>query len=279
MILTTDGVWTVSKTHLKILECIEEFSYKPSVDQINNKVKVQGINNYIRDLCKLKFIRIEEGRARLTISGMDCIAINCLRREGLEKMGSKINIGKESDIYYGVYKGEEVALKFHRLGRTSFKTVKNNRDYTKEKTDWFKINKLSCKREAEYYEVVKGMDIPKFYNSNRHIIVMELLSHKALYTVRVDNPETIFNKMVDFVRDLWHKGYVHGDFNEFNVMVDKDNIKVIDFPQCVSNTHKMALEYLKRDFECIETFFSKKYFIEPKENLFEAFTNEINSTL
>ncbi|KAF9763881.1 Serine/threonine-protein kinase rio2 [Nosema granulosis] len=274
MILISDGVWSISKTHLKILECIEDFmahNKQPTVDQINAKTKIQCINNYIRDLCKLKFIRMEEGTARLTISGFDCIAINALRKKGLEKMGSKINIGKESDIYYGVYAGREVILKFHRLGRTSFKSVKNNRDYTKGKTDWFRLNKISCKREVEYYKLFQHMDIPKYYDYSRHVIVLELLDYKTLYTVKVDNPEIIFNKMIDFIKEMWIEGYVHGDFNEFNVMVKDQDIKVIDFPQCVKKTHKMALEYLKRDFQCVETFFEKKHGIVPQSNVFEEF--------
>lgn len=274
MILISDGVWSISKTHLKILECIEDFivhNKHPTIDQVNNKTKIQGINNYIRDLCKLKFIRVEDGVIRITISGFDCIAINALRKKGLEKMGSKINIGKESDIYYGVYKGSEVILKFHRLGRTSFKSVKNNRDYSKGKTDWYKLNKISCQREVEYYELFKDMDIPKFYDYSRHILVLELLDYKTLYTVKVDNPEVIFNKMINFIKEMWAEGYVHGDFNEFNVMVKGDDIKVIDFPQCVKKTHKLALEYLKRDFDCVEAFFGKKHSIAPQTNVYEDF--------
>jgi RIO kinase 2 len=57
-------------------------------------------------------------------------------------------------------------------------------------------------------------------------------------------------------------------------MVKGNEIKVIDFPQCVPNTDRMALEYLKRDFECIETFFKKKYFLEAKENVYEEFVKE-----
>ncbi|EOB14065.1 Serine/threonine-protein kinase RIO2 [Nosema bombycis CQ1] len=273
MFLSSDGVWSISKTHLKILETIDKLR-NSNLDFINLKLKIQGFNNFIRDLCKLKFIRIEEKIVHLTISGMDCLAINALRLLGLEKMGSKISIGKESDIFYGIFKGKEVVLKFHRLGRTSFKSVKNKRNYTKEKTDWFKLNKISCEREANYYEIFKDLDIPKYYTHNRHVIVLELLDFNTLYSISLTDPPVIFNKMIDFVKDLCEKGYVHGDFNEFNVMVKGNEIKVIDFPQCVPNTDKMALDYLKRDFECIETFFKKKYFLEAKENVYEEFVRE-----
>jgi RIO-like serine/threonine protein kinase len=45
-------------------------------------------------------------------------------------LGRKIGVGKESDVYVGQGPGgEEVVLKFARLGRTSFRSIKRNRDY------------------------------------------------------------------------------------------------------------------------------------------------------
>lgn len=36
-------------------------------------------------------------------------------------------------------------------------------------------------------------------------------------------------------------GLIHGDFNEFNIMIsDEEEITLIDFPQMVSTTHPNA---------------------------------------
>lgn len=44
------------------------------------------------------------------------------------QVGQKVGVGKESDIYLAqTESGEEVILKLHRLGRTSFRAVKNVR--------------------------------------------------------------------------------------------------------------------------------------------------------
>ncbi|KAM0684974.1 Serine/threonine-protein kinase rio2, partial [Conglomerata obtusa] len=49
-------------------------------------------------------------------------------------------------------------------------------------------------------------------------------------------------------------------FNEFNVMINaKEEIIVIDFPQCVSIESARANDYLKRDIEAVKTFFKKKF--------------------
>ena len=55
-------------------------------------------------------------------------------------------------------------------------------------------------------------------------------------------------------------GLVHGDFNEFNLMVnEEEEITVIDFPQMTSTTHPNAQFYFERDVKCIQTFFTKRF--------------------
>ena len=53
-----------------------------------------------------------------------------MKRGAIKTIIGKIGVGKESDVYKCTNEnGDEVILKFARLGRVSFKTVKNNRDY------------------------------------------------------------------------------------------------------------------------------------------------------
>lgn len=59
----------------------------------------------------------------------------------------KIGVGKESDVYL-VRSNENklLILKLARLGRTSFKTVKNNRDYLKNQQhfNWLYLSKVAA---------------------------------------------------------------------------------------------------------------------------------------
>ena len=59
---------------------------------------------------KLKFIQCFGSTFKLSLSGFDCVAINKLREMGLNQMGSPIGIGKESDIYLGQFKKQDVAI-------------------------------------------------------------------------------------------------------------------------------------------------------------------------
>ena len=56
-------------------------------------------------------------------------------------------------------------------------------------------------------------------------------------------------------------GLIHGDFNEFNILVHEDTQEpvVIDFPQMISINHRNAEEQFDRDVQCIKTFFEKKF--------------------
>lgn len=63
-------------------------------------------------------------------------------------------------------------------------------------------------------------------------------------------------------------GVIHGDFNEFNIMIKEveeanGDVKVvpvvIDFPQMVSIDHANADEYFQRDVDCIKLYFSRRF--------------------
>jgi len=261
MRLIMDGVWTVTKDHLKILEAAESFirshNYVPE-RMIRNKSHVKvNFTEYLRDLVKLQFIQGHSETYRLTPSGYDCLAIAALRRDGLESMGSQIGIGKESDIYLGRFRGMDVAIKIHRLGRSSFNRIEERG--LKNEDNWLLANKESAGREATCLTQFAGTAVPRLHGWNRHMVVMELLDdYETLYRVTVEDPATVSGRMLGLLRELWELGYAHGDFNEFNVMVKGSEVRAIDFPQCVERSSPLAGMYLKRDIECVERYFWKK---------------------
>ena len=50
---------------------------------------------------------------------------------------------------------------------------------------------------------------------------------------------------MDIVIDLARHGLIHGDFNEFNLILDEESqsLTLIDFPQMVSTSHENAELY------------------------------------
>lgn len=70
---------------------------------------------------------------RLTTMGYDFLAIRALVARGaIAGVGRQIGVGKESDVFEVMDDdGNVMALKLHRLGRTSFRAVKSKRDYVR----------------------------------------------------------------------------------------------------------------------------------------------------
>ena len=68
---------------------------------------------------------------------------------------------------------------------------------------------------------------------------------------------------MNLILRLASQGLIHGDYNEFNILVYEDGRPIlIDFPQMLSIDHPNAREYFERDVECIRTFFLRKFRFE-----------------
>ena len=57
--------------------------------------------------------------------------------------------------------GEQYALKLHRLGRTSFRNLKNKRDYHQHRKNmsWLYLSRLSAMKEYAYMKVNKSDEV------------------------------------------------------------------------------------------------------------------------
>lgn len=87
----------------------------------------------------------------------------------------------------------------------------------------------------------------------------------------VDNIESLYDELMNLIVKFANHGVIHGDFNEFNIMIRNDDEKpmIIDFPQMVSTTHINAEVYFQRDVNCIRDFFKRRFGYESE--LFAAF--------
>ena len=58
----------------------------------------------------------------------------------------------------------------------------------------------------------------------------------------VENPGKLYSSLMDIIVRFAQAGLIHGDFNEFNILIRRDTgvPVVIDFPQMVSTSHPNA---------------------------------------
>lgn len=89
----------------------------------------------------------------------------------------------------------------------------------------------------------------------------------------VNNVEALYDDLMNLIVRFADSGVIHGDFNEFNIMLTKDDEKpiIIDFPQMMSTAHPNAEMYFYRDVNCIRTFFKKRFGYESE--LFPKFSD------
>ncbi len=74
----------------------------------------------------------------------------------------------------------------------------------------------------------------------------------------------LYARLMQLIRQLGAFGLIHGDFNEFNLMLTRDSAHrptpiLIDFPQMVSIDHQQGQFYFERDVECVRVFFEKRF--------------------
>merc|ERR1712013_66624 len=187
-------------------------------------------------------------------------------RDVITSFGNQIGTGKESNIYIvGDQEGRQTCLKLHRLGRTCFRKVREKRDYHKNRRsmNWLYLSRISATKEFAYMKALKdrGFPVPTPIDFNRHCIIMDLVQGFPLQNVaEVDDPAELYDKLMNLLLKFAGHGVIHGDFNEFNIMLDDDGKPVIiDFPQMVSTAHPDAKEFFERDVNCIRDFFKRRF--------------------
>lgn len=240
-----------------------------------------GLITILKDLCKRRLISYENTKQyvgySLTNSGYDYLALKALAaRDWINCFGNQIGVGKESNIYV-VSKDNEIfyCLKLHRLGRTCFRNIKTKRDYHQHRKymSWLYLSRISATKEFAYMKALydRGFPVPKPIDFNRHCIIMELIDGTPLCNVRdINDTEKLYDELMNIICKLADHGVIHGDFNEFNIMLTSEEKPIIiDFPQMISTDHAEAETYFNRDVNCIREFFRKRFGYESE--LFPTF--------
>ncbi|KAM6363062.1 serine/threonine-protein kinase RIO2 [Pluvialis apricaria] len=276
----------LSREHFRVLTAVEmgmknhEIVPASLIASIAS-LKHGGCNKILRELVKHKLLAYERTKTvqgyRLTNAGYDYLALKTLSsRQVVSSVGNQMGVGKESDIYIVANEEEQqFALKLHRLGRTSFRNLKNKRDYHKHrhKMSWLYLSRLAAMKEFAYMKALhdRKFPVPKPVDYNRHAVVMELIDGYPLCQVRqMEDPASVYSELMDLIVKLANHGLIHGDFNEFNLILDNDDhVTMIDFPQMISTSHANAEWYFDRDVNCIKEFFKKRFNYESE--LFPAF--------
>ena len=265
----------LTEDDLKVLRAVErrlkthEFVPVELIER-DTGLPLHRLERSLYHLNKLKLLRRMSSSVlgyRLTILAYDILAIDTLMKRGtLIDIGDKIGVGKESDVYLGVAPGgKKLAVKFHRVGRKSFRHVVRNRPYKVEES-WLLQSRVSASREFSALKELypRGCKVPKPVDKSRHVVVTELIEGAVeLYTKpELSDPLKALEDILVTIEIAYvDVGIVHGDLSEYNIIVipETSEAYIIDWPQYVEREHPLAQKLLKRDVEYVVRFFRKVY--------------------
>ncbi|EGG08527.1 uncharacterized protein MELLADRAFT_74515 [Melampsora larici-populina 98AG31] len=240
-----------------------------------------GVNKCISELSKRGLVKRERNAKyegyRLTYGGYDFLAIRAFsKRNSIHSVGNQIGVGKEADVYVvATEDGLQRVLKIHRLGRISFRAIKSKRDYLQKRRNasWMYMSRLAAQKEFAFMKVLydNGFPVPEPIDQARHCVVMSLIDAFPLRQIHeLADPGRLYSQLMDLIVRLAEVGLIHGDFNEFNILIvtsegdEKAEPILIDFPQMVSTEHENAEFYFNRDVECIRAFFLRRFRYQSK---------------
>lgn len=282
----------LSSEDWKVLTAVETASRNHEVVPTKMIQQMSGLggstNRCISALAKNSLIaRLKNAKYdgyRLTYGGLDYLALHTHRQKStVYSVGNQIGVGKESDIFVVASPtGQQLVLKIHRLGRISFRTVKANRDYLRNRQggSWMYMSRLAALKEFAFMTSLRdnGFPVPEPIAQSRHTIVMSLIDAFPMRQIAsVPDPASLYSELIQMILRLAQYGLIHGDFNEFNILLKEEKDEeakggvritpiLIDFPQMVSVDHANAEYYFDRDVECIKRFFKRKFHFTPTED-------------
>jgi RIO kinase 2 len=269
---------------LQLLQAIEQqmknYEYAPS-DAIKKQSELSPseIDYRVPILIKRGLLQGRRGQYTgygLTTAGYDTLAINALVHGNIiEAFGKPLGVGKESDVYDALTPDkQQVALKFHRLGRTSFKKTKIKRNYTVKYSytpDWHQQSRIAARKEYKALKLLypKGVAVPEPIKQSRHVLVMGMIEGVELFHLQMlSDPQAVYDEiLVNVKRAYRNANIIHGDLSPFNIILQQNqHILIIDWPQNVTVKHPNAEEILERDLRNVLTFFQRKHGLENRLN-------------
>ncbi|MFC5365410.1 serine/threonine-protein kinase Rio1 [Salinirubrum litoreum] len=198
-------------------------------------------------------------------------AIYKLVQDGhIEAFGGPISTGKEANVYEALgADGTDVAVKIYRINASNFRHMTDylagdprfdgiGGDKGKTVLAWTRKEYANLERARK-----AGVRVPNPIAVERNVLVMELVGlvedrARRLAEVHVENPETAFEVVREYMRRLHSAGLVHGDLSEYNLIVHEGELVVIDLGQAVTVHHPNADEFLRRDCRNVAGFFSRQ---------------------
>lgn len=179
--------------------------------------------------------------------------------------------GKESNVCVAERKdGTTLAVKIYMVEaggyRKMSKYLLNDQRFINVRNNRRSIIFAWCKKEFKNLKKAEtaGVTAPRPIAFNKNVLLMDFIGETfrpapRLKDVRLENPENVFEDILEDVRRLWvREDLVHGDLSEYNILW-KDGPYLIDFSQGILSSNPLAEELLERDIHNVCKHFNTVY--------------------
>lgn len=205
----------------------------------------------------------------LTREAVELMALkDYVKKDLVFALGAIIAKGKESDVYEVLNEeGSRYALKFYKIGRTSFTRVRKKRFVEgAEIRGWISANYEAARREYHALKKLRGLSkaFPRAISYSRNTVLLEQVSGVRLsQRPELVDPEAAVGSVFESMRRAYTRAdLVNSDLSEYNILTDGESVWLIDWPQAVGAAHPNSKDLLMHDVVAVSNFFRRAYGVE-----------------
>ena len=203
------------------------------------------------------------------------ILFKLLSRGSIKEIHGCISTGKEANVYYATSNGDCCyAVKVYKTSILVFK------DRDKYVTGEFRFRhgyaRHNPRKMVRLWAEKEMRNLSRLYNAGipcpqpillkGHVLVMSFLGVDGWPSPKLKDAHLsegkareLYYDCIVHVRNMYHKCHlVHADLSEYNMLVDKGQLYIIDVSQSVEHDHPQALEFLRKDCSNVTEFFRRK---------------------
>lgn len=251
--------------------------------KLNNAV-YNSLKTHVKKERK-RFARLKEttGDQKSTAEGvMDersrLVLFKLINAKIIDEVNGIISTGKESNVYHGIGANFEKKIDTGEVAIKVFKTriqeFKNRSSYIKNdyrfndrlsKSNSHKTIQLWAEKELNNLNRIKkaGILCPYVVMLKKHILVMEFLGQDGVASPTLREATHLNStqlaraktQTIDIMKEMYKCDLIHADLSEYNLILHKGQVYVIDLGQGVLRGHPFAFKFLLRDCNNISRFF------------------------
>lgn len=201
---------------------------------------------------------------------LDSLQADAVENGLVDEVVSVLGEGKEANVYLGLWKKAPLALKVYRLHRTPHK---------KHAVIGYAPDRMGRLAATEFTILSRayhaGIPVPTPARRVDNMFTMRFIGDNntrasILKETILDNPEHFAQDAFNIIERLLDNCIIHGDLSEYNLLVHAGQLFVIDFPQAIDLSSRVARPsrfeearpILQRDLNNIAHYFMSEYDIE-----------------